>query len=462
MEHDLVVFVPGFLGSSLRRDGRDLWAEGTERLLAPRPSAHALAELALPPGLGDEPPEARFALEADRLLAQPDTMPGLLSCGGYADLRAALGDLADGQYVPFPYDWRLSHRLNAALLGARVARELIRWRERVDAHYPDRPDEPKVVFVCHATGGLIAGHHLECADGRETTRTLVTLGTPQSGIVQAARVLSGHAVAEDGGLGATASVLNEVLRDFALGLPSLAQMLPTYEAVRVEGKTRPRKIDDRRHPLRGLPSAAVEDAFAFHRDFAAARQAHRRADADPRPPYGVYRVASTAYTTVELIGLSADGSRFVDVGGGIGDGTVPRTSALAGWAPDEAETIWIDHRNEDMASAAALGGMLAAIRKGAPPDGMLAGDERITLHVPDQALAGRPFEAAVLGFDLKERELRGFMWRAGRRDRRPIVFVDVGGRFQTELEAGPGKWIIEVTAARPSRTERRIITLHAH
>ncbi|MGW1927655.1 hypothetical protein ACWCQ0_54880, partial [Streptomyces massasporeus] len=137
MEHDLVVFVPGLLGTRLRRDGRDVWGEYGEALLGSGPpAAPALAALALPAGLGDALPDERFRLTADELLTVPDAMPGLLSCMGYPDLRAALGDPVEGQYLPFPYDWRLSHRLVAGLLKVRVQRELARWREQVDRHYP--------------------------------------------------------------------------------------------------------------------------------------------------------------------------------------------------------------------------------------------------------------------------------------------------------------------------------------
>ncbi|MCP9991871.1 hypothetical protein LUX09_17430 [Streptomyces albogriseolus] len=126
MEHDLVVFVPGFLGTRLCRDGQDVWARCSERLLDSASSA--LTEAALPPGLGDALPEAPHRLDAGGLLQVPDSVPGLLSCLGYPDLRSALGDPLDAQFVPFGYDWRLSHRLAARQLGERVARELDRWR----------------------------------------------------------------------------------------------------------------------------------------------------------------------------------------------------------------------------------------------------------------------------------------------------------------------------------------------
>ncbi|MFD0314127.1 esterase/lipase family protein [Streptomyces flavalbus] len=464
MEHDLVVFVPGFLGSRLLRDGRDVWGECGDALLNSPPTARALAEVALPPGLGDEPPEDRFRLTADGLLRTPDSLPGLLSTMGYPDLRAALGEPVDGQYVPFAYDWRLSHRLVAARLDTAVQRALTRWTERVDTHYPDRPDDPKVVLVCHSTGGLVGRYYLECLGGRETARTLVTLGTPHKGLAQAVRLLTGHAVGDGGDLTTDALTLNEVLRDFALNLPSVAQLLPVYDAVRVEGRSRPRPLTDRRYPVPGLPTALVQDARSFHAEFTRARDAHRRTDAGGRLPYQVYCVGGTAHPTPRTIGLSADGQHVLtdrDDALGPGDGTVPRESAVADWAlQDRTEVLWTEHRNEDMAGTA-LRDWLVALRKGDPVGGMLAGDEEITLHAPTEIAAGRAFEVSVLGLNIQDRDLRAVIWRVGTSAREPVVFSANGtGRFRAEMVGKPGKWVMEAVVKGPMRADRKVITVY--
>ncbi|MGW3587203.1 esterase/lipase family protein [Streptomyces fungicidicus] len=459
MEHDLVVFVPGFLGSRLTRAGRDLWGEAGDALLRSRPSSAALAELALPPGLGDAPPGEPHRVAAEALSTAPDAMPGLLSSMGHPDIRAALGDPAEDQFVPFAYDWRLSHRLIAERLRTRVERELARWGERVGAHYPDRPDDPRVVLVCHSTGGLAGRYYLECLGGRETARALVTLGTPHQGFARAVRLLTGHAVADGAG------PLNEVLRDFALGLPSVAQMLPYYDAVRVSGKSRPRNLADRRYPVPGLPGALVEDAFAFHREFLGAREAHRRTDAGGRLPYDVHCVAGTAHPTVHALGLSSDGLRLAAESDvlGPGDGTVPRESAVAEWAlEDWDDVLWTEVRHADMAGAAAVGARLSAIRRGLPASAMLAGDEGITLHAPSEAVAGRPFEASVLGVNLADRRLRAVMRRIGSRAGDEVVFApDTTGRYRAELRGGPGRWLVEARVEGPNGADRRVITLYS-
>ncbi|MFE6102100.1 lipase family alpha/beta hydrolase [Streptomyces laurentii] len=466
MEHDLVVFVPGFLGSRLTRDGRDVWSECGDALLRSRPTAAALAPLALPPGLGDEVPEDRFRLVADELLTSPDSMPGLLSCAGYPDLRAALGDPVDGQYVPFPYDWRLSHRLVAEELGRRITRELTRWTGQVDRHHPDRPDEPRVVLVCHSTGGLVGRYYLECLGGRDTARTLVTLGSPNEGMAQALRLLTGHGAGDGSAAGNAARGLNDVLRAFALGLPSVAQLLPVYDAVRVTGKTRPRTIADDRYPVPGLPTALVDDALSFHHAIRSAREAHRRTDPDGRPPYRVYGVGSTAHPTVRTVALTADG-QDVDLSSpaydlGPGDGTVPRESALAGWGPEDlGDMLWTDHRHADLASSAALGDKVSAIRKGLPVNAMLAGDSQITLHAPAEAVAGKPFEVAVLGTDLRDRNVRAVMRRFPRGAEQPVLLVrDAPGLLRARVEGGPGRWLVEAFAEDPRHTDKAMITLY--
>ncbi|MET7312561.1 hypothetical protein ABZS68_37460 [Streptomyces sp. NPDC005571] len=468
MEHDLVVFVPGFLGTRLCRDGQDVWARCSESLIHSSPTAGTLAEVALPPGLGDALPEDRFRLDAGELLTSPDSVPGLMSCMGYPDIRAALGDPLTAQFVSFTYDWRLSHQLVARQLRTRVARELDRWSEQADAHYPDRPDDPRVILVCHSTGGLIGRHYLECEDGRKTARALVALGTPQKGLAQAARLLAGHTISGNGGPGEGARArLNEVLRDWALDLPAVTEMLPVYAAVRVEGKSRPRTVADHRYPVPGLPAAAVRDVLGFHEKFRSARDGHRRTDPDGRLPYTVHCLGSGDYPTPEAITLSSDGSYLTSGDNsppGLGDGTVPRLSAFADWAVgDQSPMLWTGFRNADMASSAALRDVLIAVRRGSPPGSMLAGDEGIALHFPAPAVvAGQPFAVELLGHNLQGRNLRTFMWRSGRTTKQPIVFEEHGtDRYRAELEATPGRWWVEALVDSPKGFDRKDVTVFA-
>ncbi|MFE7566429.1 hypothetical protein ACFU76_05605 [Streptomyces sp. NPDC057539] len=472
MKHDLVVFVPGILGSRLTRDGRDVWNQSRQALFQLRRPGRAMAGMALPPDIGDDRPDEEHRLVAEGLLKSPDAMPGLLSCLGYPDVRAALGDMAEGQYVPFAYDWRLSNRLAAQDLKARVARELARWREQVGHHYPGHPDEPKVILICHSMGGLIGRYYLECLGGRETARTLVTLGTPHRGAAKAVRFLTGNGVGPlpgDGGLrrvglGATGRVVNETLRELALTLPSVAQLLPVYDAVRIPGKSRRRYLNDSRHPVPDLPTALVKDAFAFHDEFRDAREANRRGDAGGRLPYRVHCLGGMAHPTVHGVELSPDGLRFTtDLDAGrpwSGDGTVPQESAFAGWALDYKEDgIWNGYRHADMAGGGAVGHQLAVIREGLPAGDMLAADEEFGLEVPECAAAGEPFEVRAVGSGLADRNLRAVLRRDDGPYGDPVAFVPDGEAFRAELEGGPGTWVLEVVSERPRTVCREVVTL---
>ncbi|MEU1401887.1 hypothetical protein ABZ471_05880 [Streptomyces sp. NPDC005728] len=473
MKHDLVVFVPGILGSRLTRDGSDVWNQSRQALFQLRHPGRALAGIALPPDIGDHRPEGDRRLVADGLLKSPDAMPGLLSCLGYPDVRAALGDLAEGQYVPFAYDWRLSNRLTAQDLKERIGRELSRWREQVDRHYPDRADEPKVILVCHSMGGLVGRYYLECLGGRETARTLVTLGTPHRGAAKAVRFLTGHGVGPvvgDGrlrraGTGAIGRVVNEALRELALTLPSVGQLLPVYEAVTIPGKSRRRTLADRRHQVPDLPTAVVEDAFAFHREFEEARDANRRGDAGGRLPYRVHSLGGMAHPTVHGVELSPDGLRFTTELDASrpwsGDGTVPQESAFAGWALDYKEDgIWNGYRHADMAGGGSVGHQLAVIREGLPAGDMLAADEEFGLEVPEYAAAGAPFEVLASGTGLVDRNLRAVLRQDGVPYGEPVPFVSDGaGGLRAELEGGPGTWVLEVLSERPRMLCREVVTL---
>ncbi|GHJ37782.1 hypothetical protein [Streptomyces sp. TS71-3] len=475
MKHDLVVFVPGILGSRLTREGRDVWNQSRHALFRLRQPGRLLEGMALPAGIGDDRPEESHRLVADGLLRSPDAMPGLLSSLGYPDVRAALGDLAEGQYVPFAYDWRLSNRLTARDLEARIQRELARWRERVGAHYPDRADEPKVILVCHSMGGLIARYYLEVLGGRETARTLVTLGTPHRGAAKAVRFLTGHGIGPVEGdgrlrgtrLAATGRLVNEALRELALTLPSVAQLLPVYDAVRVPGKSRRRTLNDPRHPVPDLPTALVEDAFAFHREFEEARDANRRTDAGDRLPYRVHCLGGMAHPTVHGVVLSPDGLRFTtDLDTSrpwSGDGTVPQESAFAGWALDYKEDgIWNGHRHAGMAGGDAVGHQLAVIREGMPAGQMLAVDEEFGLEIPEFAAAGEPFEVLASGARLPDRDLRAVLTRDGVPSGEPVAFAPDGtGGFRAELEGGEGTWVLEVVSQRPRTVCREVVTLVA-
>ncbi|MFE7558795.1 hypothetical protein [Kitasatospora sp. NPDC057500] len=477
MDHDLVVFVPGILGTRLTRDGEDVWNQSKQALLGLRRPGRAVEGLMLPPGVGDEAPEGPWALDADQLLKGPEALPGLVSSMGYPDVRAALGwSGAEGreqgphpkQYLVFPYDWRLSNRFTARQLRERVDSALAEWRELAPGVHPQaRDDPPKLILVCHSMGGLVARYYLECLGGREHTRALVTLGTPFRGAAKAVRVLTGHAVEpQNAAARAFERVLsvNERLALLARSFPSVAQLLPQYKAV-FGGDGDERRLLTR-VAVPDLPTALVEEAFAFHRDIDEAWERNQAGLA--APPYRVHCFAGRAHPTVHGVVVGADGglefvTRLDNDGEWGGDGTVPGGSAVASWVLErEDDALWSGERHSGMAGAESLRHQLGAIRRSRPARRMLDGDTAFGIEVPELAWAGVAFTVRATGPAVTGRALRarlspvsGPLTGAG-----PVVLLpDGAGGAGAEMTASEGTWVLRVEADRPSMVCHEVITV---
>ena len=186
---DLVVVLPGILGSTLSKDGHPVWAPSAgSALRAIGTFGASVTRLQLPVGIGDDHPYD--GVERVGLMPDLHVLPGIWTpVKGYDKLLRRLrslgyrepgGETLPGNLIEVPYDWRLSCRYNGGRLGAIVEPALERWRAQ------DGPfAEAKVVFVCHSMGGLIARWYMEKCGGAEITRKLITLGTPYRGAVRA-------------------------------------------------------------------------------------------------------------------------------------------------------------------------------------------------------------------------------------------------------------------------------------
>ncbi|MEU8162042.1 hypothetical protein ACIP95_19470 [Micromonospora parva] len=232
MGHDLVVVVPGLMGSVLRDDQREVWNRSAPSVWAGLTHHREMLHLLrLPEGIGDGEPEGPHRLEPCGLVQGWHVLPGLWAGAGYHRLLRRLSRLpAPQRVVAFAYDWRLSVAHNAAKLAVRVQRELERWRSEPGEH------EAKVTLVCHSMGGLIAAT-FAAGVGREITRRVITIGTPFSGSVKAVRAFTGH-------LAPAVPRLNDTLAELASSFPSVADLLPTYRCVRGDdGRKRLDQVD---------------------------------------------------------------------------------------------------------------------------------------------------------------------------------------------------------------------------
>ncbi|MBE6685696.1 MAG: hypothetical protein E7591_00500 [Ruminococcaceae bacterium] len=135
--------------------------------------------------------------------------------GSYTELYNTLYKKYSDSYdvIFFSYDWRMSSRDNAKLLDAFIK----------DKGFTD------VTFVCHSMGGIVAAQYLTLsADSAALTERVITIGTPYGGSPKALMVLQDGRYFNFG-------VLQNNIRDLALNMPAIYELLPTEYAVLSEG-----------------------------------------------------------------------------------------------------------------------------------------------------------------------------------------------------------------------------------
>jgi pimeloyl-ACP methyl ester carboxylesterase len=382
---DLVVVLPGILGSTLHRDGHLVWAPSAgSALRAIATFGASLRRLELPAGIGDQHP--CDGVEPASLMPDLHVMPGIWTpVKGYDTLLARLRRLGyrepapgtPGNLLPVPYDWRLSCRYNAQRLAAIIEPALQQWRDQggpcADA---------RVVFVCHSMGGLIARWYIERCSGAEITRKLITLGTPYRG---AARSLGQLINGASPGLGPFRFDLTR----FARSMPSLHQLLPEYACLQHGGDL----AKTTEVPLPELDSAMVTDAMRFHTDL------HDAETKRPQSLTATHAIVGTIQPTattarlaggrVELLGTYQDQDLA-------GDATVPIVGACRADVPMDSNTLRRIpdkhgnlHRNP--AALDEMEGILTAssiIIKAAKP-------VALRVEAPEFGLAGQPVTVQV-------------------------------------------------------------------
>jgi len=313
---DLVVVLPGILGSTLARDGQEAWAPSAGVVWrAIRSFGASIQSLTLPADLGDDHPGD--GVEPLALMPDLHLLPGLWSANiGYSRLLDWLTqrftlvppDPKDpakpANLLPFAYDWRLSNRYNARRLRAVVEPALERWRALAEANR-----EARLIFICHSMGGLVARWYVEREGGAALTRKLITIGTPHRGAVAALQQLVN-------GLEKSVGPLRLDLTRFARSLPSAHQLLPQYACLETGAGLAPISAV----ALPGVNPALVADAVAFHAAL----------DAAPASAYDLHPIVGTRQptpTTARLVGERIETSEQIEGAREGGDGTVPRLSA---------------------------------------------------------------------------------------------------------------------------------------
>jgi pimeloyl-ACP methyl ester carboxylesterase len=293
---DVVVLLPGILGSVLSKDGDDIWSSSRGALFqALLHGAGPIADLVLE----DDRPEdddAHDGVTADRLIGDVHLIPGLWTIDGYSKISERIRSF-DGiepgkNYFEFPYDWRRDNRVTSRRLCRKANAWLDAWQEQ---GHPNA----RLVLIAHSMGGLVARHFLEVHEGWRRTRKLITIGTPYRGSLQALDFVSN-------GMRRRAGLHVVDLTQLARSLTSVYQLLPTYECWQgASGMTTLVGAGD----IPNVDAARVRSAVAFHEEIADAEHENRKLAEYHDQGYELIAIAGVSQPTLQSAKL--DGDRLV-------------------------------------------------------------------------------------------------------------------------------------------------------
>lgn len=315
---DLVIVIPGLIGSVLEKDGKAIW--GYTLGAAWRVVAGGALDLLQLKGEDDERDDLGDGIRPTALISDVQLIPGLWKLEGYSILAEKLvGGLKlirNENYREFPYDWRRSNRVSARKLAALVPGWLKEWRDK------SGNSEAKVSFVVHSMGGLVARYYIECLEGWKTTRTLLSFGTPYRGSGNALGYICNGFSWDVGPLRAFDGT--KAIRSF----DSVYQLLPTYPFVDAGADDLARVCD---LTLPNLDRSRASAASSFHQEIMSAQAANAKneiyAVSGPkvRPVIGIEQptLQSAKFDGATVSMLRSLGGKDLK-----GDGTVPRASAV--------------------------------------------------------------------------------------------------------------------------------------
>ena len=311
---DVVVCLPGIVGSVLKKDGRDIWnISGGALISALSTFGRSIRDLKLEQDpidvddLGD-------GITAPEVIRDVHLIPGFWKIDGYTKMLRYIEETFDvtrgRNLFEFPYDWRRDNRVAARRLERQSRTWLNEWRGSSGA------SDAKLVLVGHSMGGLISRYFLECLDGWRDTRTLVTFGTPYRGSLNALDTLVN-------GLDVKFFDLTEIARS----LTSLYQLLPTYPCYD-GGNGDLAYVDESDIP--NLDRAKAKAALDFHREIRTAVETHLEDEAYKEGGYDLGRIVGIKQPTQQSARRAGDRIELLRTVAGEdpgGDGTVPRPSA---------------------------------------------------------------------------------------------------------------------------------------
>ncbi len=315
---DVIVLLPGIMGSELSRGGKTLWGfkAGTIGSALFSRGGKISKDLMLHDD-SDDPDVDADGITATRLMPDIHLMPGVWKIDGYSKVASAIHRdfvVTNGvNFFEFPYDWRRDNRVNAKRL-ARAAHE---WLSRYRA---STNPKAKLILVAHSMGGLVSRYFLEVLEGWKDTRALITFGTPHRGSLNAVDGLANGV--KKGPFGFVD--LSALTRSFT----SMYQLLPTYECFD-NGDGTLRRIAE----SAGIPNidvARAVDALRFHDEINDAVAVHESQADYLAEQYRLHPIVGIGQDTNQSAVQTASGAEILTTHKGRalkGDGTVPRQSA---------------------------------------------------------------------------------------------------------------------------------------
>jgi hypothetical protein len=386
---DIVVLIPGILGSVLQRNGKDVWAisgSGIGKALAS--GWGSIQSLALKndsdaDDLGDQ-------VTAPRMIDDVHLIPWLWKIDGYTRIRRALTtsfqDIKAGKnFFEFPYDWRRDNRVAAR----RLAKESKQWLE--ERRKTTGNANAKLILICHSMGGLVARYFLEVLGGWRDTLALITFGTPFRGSLNALDFTANGMRKRIGPI--PIIDLSDLLRSFT----SVYQLLPIYPC-HDEGNGLVRVTEAKKIP--NLVLARAEAALAFHDEIRTAVTANLKNEAYLQNRYYIHPIVGTRQPTLQSSRWKDRFEMFYEYQNSDmdGDGTVPRVSATPIEIEKERRETFIAEKHGSLQNASEVWSHLQSVLRNSRLDLSIfkaAGDLRanniqVGLSIDDLYEKGEP------------------------------------------------------------------------
>lgn len=317
---DVIVLIPGLLGSALTKNGKPVWSySGLTIGSAFVTFARTVQEQLALPYDDPERDDLGDGIVADRLMPDLHLLPDLWKIDGYDRIVETLFanfKLAEGEnFICFPYDWRRDNRVSARKLARSTDKALKAWREK------SGNADAKLILIAHSMGGLVARYFLECLDGSRDTRALITFGTPFRGSLKALNALTnGIRLCKHIRIAAADRNVSTLLRQFT----SLYQLLPTFPCIVGADGTLSHITEAATIP--NLDVAKAADARNFHHEIEAGIAARLARNEIGYQIYPVVGIAQDTFLSARwdkarlTMSTTYPGYDFA------GDGVVPRIS----------------------------------------------------------------------------------------------------------------------------------------